>query len=67
MRLLTLKQTAIRATDTVFKNSGVANLIVAIITWPIALAGLYLAAVGRVGKVAPPRFLSIPRPHRATT
>lgn len=59
MRLLTLKQTAIRATDTVFKNSGLGSLIVAVITWSIALAAFYLAVAGRIGRFNPPRFVSM--------
>ena len=57
MKLLNLKQTSIRQTDTVFRTPGVALGIVAATLWGCLGAAIYLLIFGRIRTFDPPRLL----------
>jgi hypothetical protein len=59
MKLLNLKQTAIRETDIVFCNSSLASGIAAVCCWACVGATIYLMIVGHIRNFDPPRLVSL--------
>jgi hypothetical protein len=58
MKLLTLKQTDIRQTDTVFAGTSLSKGIVSLVMWCLTAAAFYIVIFGRLGSFDPPRLLA---------